>query len=116
MKPEVTIAGKVLQLSPVATPSVMLEINELNAAFTADLVRLRAGQDAIEAMGHTMDRIRLFMTRILLLSIRELQPDYSGSEIATMSSLELCRTVRRVCLLATTKDAATAAGQTNNAN
>jgi hypothetical protein len=99
MKAEVTIAGKVLRLSPLATPSVASEIIDLNAAFLADLTRLRLGQDAMEATGHTMDRIRVFMTKLLLLSIRELQPDYSGTEIAALSSADLCRTVRRILLL-----------------
>ena len=103
MKAEITIAGKVLRLSPLAAPSVVSEIVDMNAAFVADLTRLRLGQDALEAMGQTMDRIRAFMMKLLLLSIRELQPDYSGAEIATMSSAELCRTVRRILLLADKK-------------
>jgi hypothetical protein len=99
MKAEITIAGNVLRLSPLATPSVVSEIIDLNAAFLADLTRLRLGQDAIEAMGQTMDNIRAFMTKLLLLSIRELQPDYSGDDLATLSSADLCRTVRRILLL-----------------
>jgi hypothetical protein len=99
VKAEIEIAGNVLRLSPLSTPSVVSEIVEMNAAFVADLTRLRLGQDALEAMGQSMDNIRTCMTKLLLLSIRELQPDYSGAEIETLSSAELCRTVRRILLL-----------------
>ena len=99
MRNEITIAGKILRLSPLATPSVASEIIDFNAQFVADLTRLRLGQDAMESMGHTMDRVREFMGRILLLSIKQLQPNYSGSEIAALSSAELCRAVRGILLL-----------------
>jgi hypothetical protein len=99
MKAEINIAGQVLRLSSLSTPSVVSEIVDMNATFVANLTRLRLGQDALEAMGQSMDNIRTCMTKLLLLSIRELQPDYSGDEIATLSSAELCRTVRRILLL-----------------
>jgi|GEM_PF-6633331 len=99
MKAEITIDGKVFQLSPLTTPSISVEIMDLQAEFLANLTRLRLGQDALEAMGRTMDSIRAFLMRVLLLSIKELQPNYSGAEISTLSSEELCRTVRRILLL-----------------